>query len=614
MKKQHLTITVSMTSVFLFLSFILIPVSAMNQSFHSFSSVIQGDSVLYVGGLGPGNYTRIQDAVNNASEGDIIFVFNGSYQENIIIDRSVQLIGEERNTTIIDGGYQGSVIVISADDTIVKGFTVQHAKNDIGSAGIELHAAARVIITGNRIQKNGWFGIWVHFSGSTQTSIESNVIQNNSYGIYLQKASQSHITRNMVCDNGEGIYILGSAGSQIMNNTVMNRDIGVHVEDCYDMILSENVIIDNAHGMYVFNSSEMTLERNTIGWNRWYGLWMKDTIYSRVDENSILHNTDVGLFLESSFDLWVTNNTIWDNDNGIYLKDSAGNTIRYNNLRNFKVNGCFVAHSLVNRRNIWNSNYWERTRIFPYPIGGYIKLEKVTLSCINIDWTPLHAPPQMRSASQLDVKGSILYVGGNGPNNYSSIQAAIDAALSNDTIYVFNGTYYEAVVLDKPLRLTAENKTTTILEGNGTRDIITIQADYVTVDGFTIDNGHFNILVNHSSFGTISNNIISNGLHGVSIQNDCHFFSITQNSFQDNVYGVRLFYSTDVSVIHNSFQSFKINAFYFGTSLSQGHHQWDQNYWGKPHYLPTIIPGKIRLGNFSLIWLNVDWRPLSVPF
>jgi nitrous oxidase accessory protein len=614
MMKQNLTIALSMTSVFLFFAFIFTSVSAMNQSSSYVSSLDQDDSILYVGGSGPGNYTRIQDAINNASIGDIIFVYSGFYQENIVIDRPIQLRGEERNTTIIDGGYQRSVIVIAADDARVQNVTVQHAKNDIGSAGIEIQTAARVVVTNNTIQENGWFGVWIHSSGSAQINIESNVIQDNSYGIYLQKTSQSYITGNTVCDNGEGIYILGSSGSQITNNTVMNREIGVHVENCYDMILSENVVINNAHGMYVFNSSEMTLERNTIGWNRWYGLWIKDTIYSSVDENSILRNTDVGLFLESSFDLQVTHNTVWDNDNGIYLKDSAGNIIRYNNLRNFKVNGCFVAHSLVNRRNIWNSNYWERARVFPYPIGGYIKLEKVTLSCINIDWTPLHDPPQMLCVSPLGVQGSILYVGGNGPNNYSSIQAAIDAAVSNDTIYVFNGTYYEAVVLDKPLCLTAENKTTTILEGNGTRDILTILADYVTVDGFTIHNGHFNILVNHSSHGTISNNIIRDGLHGVSIQNDCHYFTITQNSFQDNVYGVRLFYSTDVSIIHNSFQSFKINAFFFGTSLAQGRHHWDQNYWEKPHHLPTIITGKIRLGNFSLIWMNVDWRPLSGPF
>jgi hypothetical protein len=34
---------------------------------------------LYVGGSGPGNYTKIQDAIDNASNGDTVFVFNGTY-------------------------------------------------------------------------------------------------------------------------------------------------------------------------------------------------------------------------------------------------------------------------------------------------------------------------------------------------------------------------------------------------------------------------------------------------------------------------------------------------------------------------------------------------------
>ena len=104
------------------------------------------------------------------------------------------------------------------------------------------------------------------------------------------------------------------------------------------------------------------------------------------------------------------------------------------------------------------------------------------------------------------------------------------------------------------------------------------------------------------------------GLHGVSVQNGCRFVTISKNSFQENVYGVRIFSSTDTTISYNSIQSFKINAFYYGTALVHGHHHWYQNYWGTPRNLPYIIPGKIRLGNFSLIWLNVDWYPYNSPY
>ena len=61
--------------------------------------------ILYVGGSGPGNFTNIQDAIDFAINGDTVFVFDDSspYFENLIINKSINLLGEKRHTTIIDG-------------------------------------------------------------------------------------------------------------------------------------------------------------------------------------------------------------------------------------------------------------------------------------------------------------------------------------------------------------------------------------------------------------------------------------------------------------------------------------------------------------------------------
>jgi len=60
---------------------------------------------LYVGGSGPGNYTTIQSAINAASPGDTVFVYDDSspYLETLVIPTSLSLIGENKQTTIIDG-------------------------------------------------------------------------------------------------------------------------------------------------------------------------------------------------------------------------------------------------------------------------------------------------------------------------------------------------------------------------------------------------------------------------------------------------------------------------------------------------------------------------------
>ena len=54
-------------------------------------TVLNGNT-LYVGGSGPGNYTKIQDAIDNASDGDTVFVYNGTYYENVVINKSIDLI------------------------------------------------------------------------------------------------------------------------------------------------------------------------------------------------------------------------------------------------------------------------------------------------------------------------------------------------------------------------------------------------------------------------------------------------------------------------------------------------------------------------------------------
>ncbi|MCD6573584.1 MAG: hypothetical protein J7K95_05780 [Thermoplasmata archaeon] len=70
----------------------------------NFITQAKDGKTLYVGGSGPNNYTHIQDAINDASNGDTIFVYSGIYYENVVINKSINLFGEAKETTIIDGG------------------------------------------------------------------------------------------------------------------------------------------------------------------------------------------------------------------------------------------------------------------------------------------------------------------------------------------------------------------------------------------------------------------------------------------------------------------------------------------------------------------------------
>ena len=81
-------------------------------------------NTVYVGGSGTGNYSSIQSAIDAATVGDTVFVYNGTYYENVIVYKTIHMIGESRNGTIIDGGNIDSTITITSDYVSVERFCV----------------------------------------------------------------------------------------------------------------------------------------------------------------------------------------------------------------------------------------------------------------------------------------------------------------------------------------------------------------------------------------------------------------------------------------------------------------------------------------------------------
>ena len=72
---------------------------------------VEAVTILYVGGSGLGNYSKIQDAINDANPGDTIRVYAGTYIENVVLNKKISLIGNSSLNTTIDGSGTGDVVI-----------------------------------------------------------------------------------------------------------------------------------------------------------------------------------------------------------------------------------------------------------------------------------------------------------------------------------------------------------------------------------------------------------------------------------------------------------------------------------------------------------------------
>ncbi|MCX6671948.1 MAG: right-handed parallel beta-helix repeat-containing protein, partial [Euryarchaeota archaeon] len=204
--------------ILLLIGISVIPITAQNIEKSSQPS-LRGNW-WYVGGSGPGNYTKIQDAINHASWGDTVFVYSGVYYEKINIDRALCLLGESRDTTIIANiSNYGSLIDLSCSNITISGFTLNLSGACIISCSSG-HYYRDILISNNIFQTNISFCILL--TGCDFCTITQNIFYVNfSNVIYLSDSENCFIANNLIiCSEGGGIFLDESSYNKISNNSL----------------------------------------------------------------------------------------------------------------------------------------------------------------------------------------------------------------------------------------------------------------------------------------------------------------------------------------------------------------------------------------------------------
>lgn len=237
-------------------------------------------STITVGPIGC-NYTHIWEALDVANPGDVIEVENGTYYENLIIDKPIIIRG---NNTIIDASSLRSPIELISDGITLEGLTIVNSGDEDNDAGIRVR--------------------------SCNNSIINNNICFNNYGIYLEMSAGNVISGNSIHSNyNDGIYLLVSDNNTIDSNTIEYNTISYH--SAYDMLM--RVIVYPAGILLEESSNNNTINSNIIANNDGCGIkiWESNANYIT---NNYLEENYIGIHINSnSYPNYIAGNHLLNN-------------------------------------------------------------------------------------------------------------------------------------------------------------------------------------------------------------------------------------------------------------------------------------------------------------
>ncbi len=260
---------------------------------------------------GNAQFVIIQDAVDAAGDGDTVFVYSGIYSENICIDKSISLVGENRDSTIING----SIVNYPETQTFIKNFTID---GQDGLFAIEFYGRGTIE---NNVIKNSLWGLTIPFGPPFSTSIliYNNLIRENNSGIFFDVgypgyADSIKVLGNTITENDYGIIYFPEqvpSGPPFDTTWHVNADSNYWgyndpdsiAESIWDKNDSELAIAQLHYDFwynelinYFPNTDSIGIHYNNIYNNSLYNVYAFDDQGQGIDGPNTLHSNEFKLY------------------------------------------------------------------------------------------------------------------------------------------------------------------------------------------------------------------------------------------------------------------------------------------------------------------------------
>lgn len=470
----------------------------------------------------------LQEAIEDASPGDVLEVKSGVYRENLNITKQLILLGVDTGggMPVVDAGGAGDSIILYADGIILQGFVATNSGHNL-EAGIKIISDNNVVMN-NEVRLNNGTGIFVSISSKNNSIINNNVSYNNKSGIFLWSSNESVISENIVSGNRWiGIRLMDSSSGNIIDNNVVhhNEMHGISIESSVNNSIIENDAgYNELDGILIDGSPSNSLEGNDASYNAENGFRIQNSSHSLTLQDNYAKENRYGISVQGSNDIYLKDNKAIGNGYGIYLSGSVRSIMDSNlmveNRYNFRADG---------------ENYIDTTNL----VDGRPIYYRVGVSDEVIDDSSGAGAVYCINCDNVTIKGLNLTNGFFGVYLSNTINSAVE---DNRISLSWNGIYVEN---SSSNRLTANS---VIENENG---IFLNSSSENAVDGNIVVSNSYGIVLESSYENRVDSNNASLNFVGIDLYKSSDYNIVQENVATKNGVGIHLNSSGKNSILGN---------------------------------------------------------------
>ena len=253
----------------------------------------------------------IQEGVNNATTGDTVYVYNGTYYELVTVYKQLDLIGDSRENTIIDGGGSGTIVCVDEEiyEVNISTFTIRN-----GKYGILLDSeSSDNIVTNCDIYDFTRYGIYICWGAYDNTvtncDIYNSIGTSHGIGIGLYHYSYDNVVTNCNIYNikYDGIAAYGDSSNEISNCNIYNVGYsGIELDETsgeYPGTITNCSVYNCGTGISINEGSNNNIITDCSTYNNEYGITISRASNCELSSNTMYDN-DYNFIIEGEEDVW----------------------------------------------------------------------------------------------------------------------------------------------------------------------------------------------------------------------------------------------------------------------------------------------------------------------